>query len=340
VDVRERLSLEAVSAHTAIAAEHVHRYELAAELCRGLRVADVCCGTGYGCRILRERSSAVTGVDNDVATVDTAQATVGRDGDVSFEVGEAVEFLRGDLAERFDALVLFEGLEHLPDPGAALAELRRHAERGMKLILSLRGDEGLGYDEATAAFSGFADVEVLYQFLAEGSLIRSREPEETGGRFVLAEHGEPEYANQFIACVNFGGAAGRAASARTHLTVAPAYNRHLRNLERSNRELRQANARLARARVGTSSSAAASLLRTVEVELEQHRAEVREAREAAQRAEERARQAEEQAKYDAFLRDLAERVREDIYASLSWRMTAPLRTAKRLVLRRKPGERE
>ena len=54
---QERLSPEVVAQPTLLAAEHVHRYRLGAELCRGARVLDLGCGTGYGSRILRAESS-------------------------------------------------------------------------------------------------------------------------------------------------------------------------------------------------------------------------------------------------------------------------------------------
>ena len=63
---QERLSPEMVAQPTLLAAEHVHRYRFAAELCRGARVLDLGCGTGYGSRILRAETASVTGIDSDV----------------------------------------------------------------------------------------------------------------------------------------------------------------------------------------------------------------------------------------------------------------------------------
>jgi SAM-dependent methyltransferase len=272
MDVVERLTLEASAGHSLIALEHVHRYDLAAELCRGLRVADVCCGSGYGSRILAATSSSVLGIDVDAETIEAARAALGEDGKLDFEVGNAHEFLARDLGERFDALVLFEGLEHLEEPDRALEALRFHAEHGMRIVLSVPnsktfGEENphhvtdYGYEDAKAACAGFDDCVVLYQFLAEGSLIRGEEPSELAGRLVATERSEPEYANHFIVCINLGEElAGRPDWAKMHLEAAPAYNRHMLNLERANVELRRANARLGRDTLGIADSAAASLL--------------------------------------------------------------------------------
>ena len=75
-----------------------------------------------------------------------------------------------------------------------------------------------GYEAAIEAFAGFDDCLVLYQFLAEGSLIRSREGSDLAGRLVAMERGEPEYANHFIACVNLSAELDAAPDwARIHL---------------------------------------------------------------------------------------------------------------------------
>jgi SAM-dependent methyltransferase len=276
VDVVERLTLEAAAAHSLIAVEHIHRYDLAAELCQGLRIADVCCGSGYGSRILAEKSPEVLGIDNHVATIDAAQAALGGNGNIKFEVADALEFLGRDLGEYFDALVLFECVEHLSEPERALEALRSHAKQGMRIILSVPNSKAFaeenphhvtdyGYEEAHAALAGFEDCVFLYQFVAEGSLIRGMDAGEPTGRLVLTEHGEPEYANHFIACINLADdLAARPDWVRMHLEAAPAHNCYLLNLERANTELRRANARLGRDLLGVADSAAASLLAKLE----------------------------------------------------------------------------
>jgi len=256
--VRERLSLEAVGAEPLIASEHVHRYGLAARLCDGLRVVDLACGSGYGAAILRETATAVLGVDRDAAVVDMARVTIGSQRDVRFEAADAGDFLARGLAADHDAIVCFEGLEHFSDREAILDTLAGHAASGMRLVMSLPNQDERGYEDAVAAFERFDQVTVLYQFLAEGSLIRADEPAELAGEFVLQEHGELEWAGYFIACVNLEERVRELAdSGQMQLTVAPHYNRRIRELERANRELWRENARIARERIGMGGSAAA-----------------------------------------------------------------------------------
>ena len=308
MDVEERLSLEAISAHTLIACEHLHRYEFAAKLCAGLRVVDVGCGTGYGSRILRETASAVLGVDNDAATIDTAQAAIGQPSDVAFETIGAQEFLQRDLRDDFDALVMFETLEHVADADAVLRELKRHADDGIKLVVSVPNSKAFeeenvfhltdfGYDDTMDAFGVFEDVVIAFQYLAEGSLLHVDDGD-VAGKVVLLDRAEPRDANHFLACVNFGGDAGVAAhaGARMQLNVAPLHNRHVRNLEKANRELWRINAQLGRERMGVADSAAAVRL------LEMQRA-----------------------------MEATQRTMEAVWESPSWRLTKPLRAGKRLL---------
>src|SRR5213079_65208 len=56
----ERLTSE-LTGQTEI--EHLHRYLLAREFCRGKRVLDVASGEGYGAALLAQVAAAVTGVD-------------------------------------------------------------------------------------------------------------------------------------------------------------------------------------------------------------------------------------------------------------------------------------
>jgi 2-polyprenyl-3-methyl-5-hydroxy-6-metoxy-1,4-benzoquinol methylase len=282
MDVVERLTLEAAAAHSLLALEHLHRYDVAAELCAGDRVVDLCCGTGYGSQVLAGQAVEVLGVDNDVGAIDAAQAAFGGDA-VRFEVADAHEFLRRELHEAFDAIVLLEGLEHLQRPDEAVESLKRHASRGMRLVVSLPNSRTLGeenphhvtdYDHEAVAetFEGFDDVTILYQFLAEGSLVRRADSDGQDARVIASERGEIEYANHFIVCVNCGDRVAAADSGRAQLELAPVHNRYMKNLEAANEELRRTNARLGREWLGKADSAAASLLAKLEwerAELEQ-----------------------------------------------------------------------
>jgi 2-polyprenyl-3-methyl-5-hydroxy-6-metoxy-1,4-benzoquinol methylase len=292
MDATERLTLEDLIGGGLASSEHVHRYEVAAELCAGLRVADVGCGVGYGSNILRKACPAVTGIDNDEGAIRTAQETFGGDG-LEFAVGDAVEFLQRPLHEHFDAIVMFETLEHLEDLATALSVLGRQAQAGIRLIVSVPNSRAFeeenpyhrshfGYEEALAALEAFDDVVVLYQFHSEGSLIRTDEPGQSPPQAVLTNPGEDEYANHFIGCANFGGPEEISrTSIRMELSVAAYQNRYVLDLERANAELYRANARLGKAKVGIADSAAAGLFARVDElrdELQNARNELSEAR--------------------------------------------------------------
>ena len=272
MDVVERLTLEAASSNELIACEHRHRYEFAAALSAGRAVLDLCCGSGYGSEILASAAREVTGIDNDVATIDMAKATVGSRAGVSFAVAEAVGYLREAERGRFEVIVCFEGLEHLESIDEALTLLREHAEAGSRLIVSLPNSKlfeeanpyhftDFGYEETVEAFSGFPAVAIVPQYLAEGSLIVPPGARGSEVSVELGDRDEPGYANHFIVLSNFSEPeVASAHHGRMQVEAAPAYNRHMKALESAYADLRRANARLARARLGKSGSAAAAYL--------------------------------------------------------------------------------
>jgi 2-polyprenyl-3-methyl-5-hydroxy-6-metoxy-1,4-benzoquinol methylase len=273
MDVVERLTLEAADADTVLTCEHRHRYEFAAGLCAGRRVLDLCCGSGYGTAILAAPARQVVGVDNDSATIDAAQATIGRTlQNASFEVADALAYLAGDLAARFDMLVCFEGLEHLHDLDSVLTRLREYAERGLRIVASvpngkLFGEQNpfhvteFGYDEALTAFAGFPATIMVPQFLAEGSVICPPGARDTEVAISLDDRDEAAYANHFLFCVNFNaGEVEEVHRGRIKVAAAPIFNRWAEGLKNANRALRRENARLARERLGKAGSAAASAL--------------------------------------------------------------------------------
>jgi len=270
MDAVERLSLDEAAAPTLLGVTHVHRYELAAELCAGKRVLDLCCGSGYGSKILSGRAASVVGVDIDAPSVESARAAFADVAELSFECADAHAYLERSLDD-FDAIVLLEGLEHLPEPVRALARLRDLAAAGALLVVSLPNSRAFGernphhvtdydYERAMEAVRGFPRATVLYQFHAEGSLIRGGTEGDLDSRAVLDERADVEHANHFIVVANAGADATIPSSSRMQLAVAPAFNSYILELERFNRELWRTNQRLARDRVGVADSAAAAVL--------------------------------------------------------------------------------
>ena len=93
MDVHERLTFEESVAPTSTASEHRQRYELAARFCGGLKVLDLCCGSGYGSEFLAGVAGSVTGVDRDGPTVDAANARNRDVNALSFVLADAVTHL-------------------------------------------------------------------------------------------------------------------------------------------------------------------------------------------------------------------------------------------------------
>ncbi|MGI8461089.1 MAG: class I SAM-dependent methyltransferase [Solirubrobacterales bacterium] len=249
----ERLGLDDVRAPSLIASEHLHRYELAARLCDGLRVADVCCGTGYGTRLLSESGADTVGIDTSEEAIAEARSGAGAAGDVEFELADALAYLERDLAGSVDAIVMFEGLEHLPDLDRAVAALRRQAGAGVRLAVSIPNSRVLGeqddpfhetdfdHERAVATLRGLGDdVTLLCQFLAEGSLIRAEgeggAEGELSARPVLEGRAETELASHYIGLVGFGDAAAEL-STRMLFNAAPVNRAYMLELEAANGRL-------------------------------------------------------------------------------------------------------
>ena len=105
-----------------IEAEHVSRYQWAAQAARGCRVLDAGCGTAYGSRLL------AAGGAREVVAVDIARSVLAA---VAPGMPESVRLQGGDVRkldfanDSFDLVVCFEVIEHVEDPSAVFDELVR-----------------------------------------------------------------------------------------------------------------------------------------------------------------------------------------------------------------------
>jgi SAM-dependent methyltransferase len=97
---------------------HLVVYEWIAAQVKGLRAIDMACGEGYGSNVLAETAASVVGVDANPEAHEHARLRYRR-ANLRFE---------RDLIESFseptDAVVFLQTIEHLTDPGAALAHFR------------------------------------------------------------------------------------------------------------------------------------------------------------------------------------------------------------------------
>jgi len=154
-------------------AEHISRYNFAAQFVTGKRVLDVASGSGYGSELLKEAgASDVIGLDCNLAALSYSLSVHAR-GNPKYVAGDA-QLLPFSSAS-FDFIVSFETLEHVPEPERMLSELGRVLKDDGIMVIStpnrgvyLEGNpfhiHELTYDEFAAALSSvFSQVEILVQ---------------------------------------------------------------------------------------------------------------------------------------------------------------------------------
>jgi GT2 family glycosyltransferase len=113
--------------------EHLHRYFLAREMARGLRVLDIACGEGYGAELMAQVAESVLGVDVSEEAVRFAERNYRRP-NLSFRQGDGRAIPLPDAS--VDLVASFETLEHFYEHEAFLAEIRRVLRPGGVLLLS------------------------------------------------------------------------------------------------------------------------------------------------------------------------------------------------------------
>ena len=164
--------------------EHHARYRWAAKLARDRTVLDAGCGTGFGSEILaRSGATRVDGFDVSLEAVEHALR----------RAGELAEFVVGDLNripfpdDAFELVTCFEAIEHVADPFRVMDELRRVVAPGGLVLVSTpnRGVYAAGNPHhlheltseefATALRERFPHVVVLLQQTHSTSLIADPE---------------------------------------------------------------------------------------------------------------------------------------------------------------------
>jgi ubiquinone/menaquinone biosynthesis C-methylase UbiE len=129
----------------------------AAEVREGQRVLDVACGTGIVARGAADRvgtSGRVVGLDINPAMLETARAADLR-GTVEWRDGDATELPFGE--GEFDAVVCQQGLQFVPDPVRAAAEMGRVAGEGPVVVAVWSPlDENVVFDRFAAALGRHA----------------------------------------------------------------------------------------------------------------------------------------------------------------------------------------
>jgi SAM-dependent methyltransferase len=291
---QERLSAPDLDRGDLLAVSHLHRYEFAAELCEGARVLDLCCGTGYGARLLGRRAASVHGVDVAAEAVSAAEDSLsaGERERITFEQADALAYVRSLPQDRFDVVVCFEGIEHVPDPDELLEELARVAESPARLILSLPNSRGFeehnefhvtdyGFEEMQAAARRLGRPVIVEQRLGEASLLLpswEHGPLALRGGLTQPVSDDGAWANHWLLLVNIDAAVVEEVRVRLSLAAAANPNAYMRQLEQANAELLQANRRLARQWLGIHDAAAAAVVRRLEERVEAAERDVEQAR--------------------------------------------------------------
>jgi len=137
---------------------HVKFYKFVSQFVKGKSVADIGCGSGYGCNIIKAGgASSVNGTDLSVHAIGFAKS----------HFGKAVEFtLQGVTAMKayrdssFDVTICSEVLEHLKEygkEGLALDEIKRVTKNVGLIVIGtpnseLLGDHGFWFEEIDALF--------------------------------------------------------------------------------------------------------------------------------------------------------------------------------------------
>jgi 2-polyprenyl-3-methyl-5-hydroxy-6-metoxy-1,4-benzoquinol methylase len=120
---------------------HRSRYQFTSKYVTDLEVADIACGLGYGCRILKEGGAkTVVGLDMCPKAVQYARSKHKLDG-VGFIAGNATQLPLASSA--VDVIISFETIEHVPNTAALLAEFHRVLRPKGRLIISSPNDWGL-----------------------------------------------------------------------------------------------------------------------------------------------------------------------------------------------------
>jgi SAM-dependent methyltransferase len=317
-----------------VEAEHLVRYRWAMAFAQGRRVLDAGCGTAYGAAMMAAAGAEhVVGVDRAAAVLAEARG----------RLGDVVELVEGDVEQlpleprSFGLVVCLETLEHLDDAEAAIAELARVVSSdGLVIASSPNRDVYVPGNphhtreftptELRAAFEHyFAHVELRRQVnfvasavmpddvaAAEGAEVRDVQLT----KLVPVPPGQETYTVVMASHVPLP-------PDRSTTLTATGVTEVRRWLELYDEQ--QAVLRAQRARIGELEAREArfSRERAIALEAEQDRA----------RALSAGHELAEVREENRVLRERLERSSEVVaamQASPSWRLTAPLRAAKRL----------
>ena len=137
--------------------EHLHRYGMALDFCRGRRVLDIASGEGYGSNLLAGVAESVKGVDISDETIAHARRKYRRP-NLEYLHGSADAIPLADAS--VDTVVSFETIEHHDRHAEMFAELKRVLRPGGVLVIS--SPDKLNYTDLPGTSNPF-HVKELYR---------------------------------------------------------------------------------------------------------------------------------------------------------------------------------
>jgi len=312
-----------------VEAEHLTRYWWSAALARDRRVLDAGCGMAYGSALLADAgATTVTGVDLAEDVILAARAAVG--GRVDLHAGDVRSLPFED--DAFDLVVCFEVIEHVEEQARVLDEFRRVLAPGGLLAISSPNREAYvpgnphHHHEFTPSEleavlkERWSAVRLQQQHNYVASSVTGEQPEVRA--LSATPLGEETYTLALASDAAIPDIPGLVTLA------APVEIRQWVERFESQQEVlqRQADLLATARRDADRRREAQKALADAETRL----AALPALRERARLAEEAHRDLAERVEAAEQRADRAEQVVAGLQASLSWRITAPLRAAKRL----------
>jgi len=101
----------------------------------GLRILDLCCGTGLSTEALSSTypNATIVGLDASSGMLDLAKAK-SYDADVTFVLGDAMDPAAAGIDGTFDAILMAYGIRNMPDPDACLQKLLEILKPGAPVV--------------------------------------------------------------------------------------------------------------------------------------------------------------------------------------------------------------
>jgi SAM-dependent methyltransferase len=127
------------------------------------RVLDIGCAAGYFLQVMRAAGHPVLGIEPSEAIAQVARRQLGDDIVFVGKIDEAPESL-GYREGSFDLVTMWDVIEHIPDPQAALRRVRKLLKKGGRLLLETQNVESRWAKLLGRRWHHYKHEEHLYHF--------------------------------------------------------------------------------------------------------------------------------------------------------------------------------